>query len=158
MRRWRFFSTPWFGVRLHHILRSDADLELHDHPFSFLSIVLAGGYTEFTPDERPMIIPFIVRNPDLADHIVRRRWFGPGSIIFRRAEDLHRLELKKVWDETGNNAGPPGYLPQLVERSAWTLVFRGPVRRKWDFRTDKGWVDAKAFESRGNAGVGMDGE
>jgi hypothetical protein len=39
-------KTPWFAVCLHWIRKPDAEPWLHDHPVSFLSIVLRGGYTE----------------------------------------------------------------------------------------------------------------
>lgn len=71
--RWRLLQTPWFAVYLHHILRSDDDRALHDHPWSFASVILAGGYFEHTPRGR--------------------FWRQPGSIILHRAEELHRIEL-----------------------------------------------------------------
>lgn len=40
-KRWMPFS-----IRLHHIMRPDADRHLHDHPFNFRTVVLAGGYME----------------------------------------------------------------------------------------------------------------
>lgn len=47
MRRWRILDISWLGgFRLHHIIRGDADRHLHDHPFSFFSIILRGGYNE----------------------------------------------------------------------------------------------------------------
>lgn len=107
MRRWRFFSFRRLpGIRLHQILRSDLDREFHDHPFWFVSFILKGGYWEFRPGE---MIP---------------HFYPPGSIIFRRATDLHRLELTEP---------------------AWTFVIRGPISRPWGFMTDHGWVDWKSF-------------
>lgn len=96
--RWRLVQTPWFAVYLHHILRSDDDRALHDHPWAFLSLILWGGYFEFTP--------------------AGCRWRGAGSLVFHKAEDLHRLEL---------------------DRPAWTLVFCGRRRREWGFRFADGW-------------------
>jgi hypothetical protein len=100
MRRWRLGPKRWPGLRLHHIVRGDSDRELHDHPFSFVSIILRGGYIEHTLDGRS----------------VR---YGPGSVVFRSAEALHRLELGKP---------------------AWTFVLRGPIRRDWGFLADEGWI------------------
>lgn len=40
-----------FSVRLHHIVEPDQDRHLHDHPFNFRSIVLAGGYVEQVDDD-----------------------------------------------------------------------------------------------------------
>lgn len=58
MHRW-ILRTPWGTLRLHHILRSDDDRHLHDHPFDFTSFLLTGGYLEITdtfsnPRVRPM--------------------------------------------------------------------------------------------------------
>lgn len=115
MRRFRLIHNRWFGVRVHHIVRSDRDRELHDHPFSFVSIILGGGYFEHTPGGK-------------------LKWFGPGSVNVKRAEDLHRLELPD-------------------ERPTWTLVFRGPMRRSWGFMTEEGWVHWRKF-SEERAGRG----
>lgn len=43
-----------FSIRLHHIVRPDADRHLHDHPFNFRTIVLAGGYMEQTEPDGPV--------------------------------------------------------------------------------------------------------
>lgn len=44
--RLHIVKTPWFAVCLHWINKPDAEPWLHDHPVSFLSIVLRGGYAE----------------------------------------------------------------------------------------------------------------
>lgn len=44
--RRRLIQTPWFGVYLHDIYREDRDYDPHDHPWSFVSIILRGSYTE----------------------------------------------------------------------------------------------------------------
>ena len=79
MRRW-VLKTPWFMIRLHHILRSDDRAHFHDHPMDFTSLVLRGGYIEYQPGG----ISRVCR---------------PGSIVRRQAEDLHNLELlgKSAW-------------------------------------------------------------
>lgn len=84
MIRWRLFECPWFRVYLHHIRKSDEDRHLHDHPFNFLSIILWGGYREWT-----------------GPHGV---WYGKNMplrkrFVFRKATDFHRLELSEgpVW-------------------------------------------------------------
>jgi hypothetical protein len=78
--RYRIVQTPWLGLYLHHILRSDDDRALHDHPWPFLSFILRGGYWEHTP--------------------IGRAWYPPLSILWRCPEQLHRLELpetKTAW-------------------------------------------------------------
>ena len=105
-----------FNVTLHKIVRSD-DPIMHDHPWSFTTIVLKGGYWEHTP----------VFNNDGKKFAEFSVWRGPGSIIHRKANEYHWLEL----DE---NVGP-----------ATTLFFMGKQQRDWGFlvQTKKGlhrWI------------------
>lgn len=44
--RLRIISTPYFGIMLHKFTGPDAEPYLHDHPWSFISIILRGGYSE----------------------------------------------------------------------------------------------------------------
>jgi len=46
IRRLHVLKTPWFAICLHWILKPDPEPFLHDHPVSFLSIILRGGYGE----------------------------------------------------------------------------------------------------------------
>lgn len=46
--RWRF-ETKWFSIRLRHWLGSDDDRAFHDHPWSFTTFVLKGGYIDVHP-------------------------------------------------------------------------------------------------------------
>ena len=70
--------TRPISVFLHHLIASDEDRALHDHPWSFITILLTGGYWEHTMTER----------------LWRRRF----SVLYRPAEWQHRLELEKpVW-------------------------------------------------------------
>lgn len=75
------FRTPWFQIRLHHILRSDEDRHLHDHPFNFVSFLLSSGYWE----ETPLIVNGLMGR--------QRRWCPRFSFVRRLAEDLHKLTL-----------------------------------------------------------------
>lgn len=75
MVRYKVFRCPWFKVFLHHILRSDEDSELHDHPWAFVSLVLWRGYLEVLPG--------------------RRRLVRAGSVVRHRAADAHRLVLDR---------------------------------------------------------------
>lgn len=42
------FPKPWmpFAIRVHHIKRPDAGLDLHDHPFDYRTIIMDGWYRE----------------------------------------------------------------------------------------------------------------
>jgi len=44
--RLRVVATPLFGIYLHDIHEDDGDRDPHNHPWSFISIVLRGSYME----------------------------------------------------------------------------------------------------------------
>jgi hypothetical protein len=44
--RLHLIKTPWFAICLHWINKPDPEPYLHDHPVSFLSLILRGGYSE----------------------------------------------------------------------------------------------------------------
>lgn len=77
-RWWLIPRNPLVNVYLHQILRSDEDRALHDHPWAFLSLMLAGSYIEHTI--RPGGI-----------HV--RREHLTGSLRLRLASTAHRLEV-----------------------------------------------------------------
>lgn len=54
LTRWRLIQTPWWGIYVHRFDGPDPRTTLHDHPWSFLSIVLRGGYIERRLDQMTM--------------------------------------------------------------------------------------------------------
>lgn len=68
-------KTPWFAVCLHWIRKPDAEPWLHDHPVSFLSLVLRGKYAE-------------VREIDGLRFLKVNSWF---NFIRASREDRHRI-------------------------------------------------------------------
>lgn len=69
--------------RVHHILRSDDDRAFHSHPWSFITIILRGGYWEMKPvfDHGGFYMGYT------------KTWYGAGSIRFCSSKALHRLEV-----------------------------------------------------------------
>ena len=63
-----------FNIFLHKFLKSDPD-DLHDHPWSYRTFILAGGYWEYTPQGK--------------------YWRGPFSYKYANASSYHRVELDK---------------------------------------------------------------
>ena len=61
-----------------------------------------------------------------------RVWRGPGHFRYRKADDLHWLELAK--DENGN------------EIPCWSLFFMGRKQKEWGFLP---WNNGKTIEERG---------
>lgn len=119
------FRCDWFSVLLHKFVGGDDEC-MHDHPWSFVSILLKGGYTEWTPlfadDEcRELLSNFTALNvnPETAEI---GRWYGPGSILYRPAAWTHRVDI-------------------LQQKSVISLVIHGPKVRSWGFWTKlKGWL------------------
>jgi hypothetical protein len=71
-----------FNVFVHKFLKSDPD-DVHDHPWPFLTVILKGGYWEWTPqfDSQGQ------KTGEIA------RWCGPGSFRWASANQYHRVEL-----------------------------------------------------------------
>ena len=44
--RLHVLKTPWFAICIHWIKKPDPEPFEHDHPVSFLSVILRGRYTE----------------------------------------------------------------------------------------------------------------
>jgi hypothetical protein len=108
--RLRLVQTPCFGVYLHHIEQPDLDRDPHDHPWSFGSLVLRGGYVErFHP------YPNVHRD----FHVVTRQW---------RRWSWHRMGTATAHRITS------------VQPGTVTLVFVGRRRRDWGFHTVAGFV------------------
>ena len=63
-----------FNVFIHRFLKSDPD-DLHDHPWEFRTIILKGGYWEYTEKGK--------------------FWRAPGTYRYAPANTFHRVELDK---------------------------------------------------------------
>jgi len=134
LTRFSLVRCRLFQVALHTFHRSDAD-HLHDHPWPFVSIVLRGGYWEITPTSR--------------------RFYKPGSILFRPANWLHRVSLPCRRCRRCDGYGfAPKYTSVVcadckgrgsVEVEARTLIFMGPVCRPWGFIVDGKWIHWKVY-------------
>ena len=111
-----------FNVFLHRFLKSDPD-NLHDHPWSYVTVILSGGYYEWKP---------ILKDNQVTG--MYKRWRGPGSIIRATANSMHRVELKD------------GVYPL-------TLFIPGKKKKDWGFiipadetkNKKQKWVDHKAY-------------
>lgn len=116
IKRLIIFRCYLFSIMLHRIYLSDTDC-LHDHPWGFLSIILKRGYWEFTPLEGYNYETYRFENS---------RWYSAGSILYRPAKWIHRLEM----DEQQERSGKPTI----------TLVITGRKIREWGFWTKLGWL------------------
>ena len=122
MHRW-IARCPWGTLRLHHVLTSDEGRDFHDHPFDFASLILRGGYLEHVPGCG--CIPVLPEGKHVTHAASPCRVYRPGTIVRRKAEDFHRLEL--------------------LDGPALTVVLAGPYRRAWGFKTAAGWVPYEEY-------------
>lgn len=106
---------PKFNVFIHNIVQSDIG-DPHDHPWSYMSVILWGGYTEhiWSPTDKYGSWAFSQR----VDLDVKFR--PAGSIIFAKAENTHMVYLNRHGRD-------------MNFRPAWTLFIRGPKVREWGF-------------------------
>jgi hypothetical protein len=111
LRRLRIIETPLFSIKIHEMLEPD-DQDMHDHPYSFVSLILAGGYTEIVQREpmRPM-----------ASKEVKTKTHKVGGLHLMRSYSAHRII-------------------KLLRVPTYTLVLNGPRHREWGFYTRDGWV------------------
>lgn len=108
------FDEKGMNLRVHHILTSDNDRHMHDHPWPSTSIILAGGYWEILPADQS-------QDPALDETHRIRVWRGPGTVTSRKATDRHLVEL------------PDG-------KTSWSLFLMGEYEQKWGFYTPEGKV------------------
>lgn len=134
MIRWNLLSTPWFGIKVHKILISDEACN-HDHPWSFVTFILKGGYFETTLNWQNKRSQFLFAgfNMPLGQKCQWVTWRGPGSILYRPAYMAHRLDLKK------DKNGKP--IPAI------TFVINFKRTREWGFLTPMGWVHWENYSS-----------
>ncbi len=97
-----------FNITVHKVLVSD-EPTLHDHPWNWGAIILKGGYWEH--------VPLISQEGNVVGST--RKWRGPGHIRFRKADDLHWLELSK--DVDGK------------EIPCTSIFFMGKKKKEWGF-------------------------
>jgi hypothetical protein len=104
-----------FNVFLHKFLKGDPD-DVHDHPWSYFTLILWGGYYEW--------IPYFNEMGEKVNEI--QKWRGPGHFRMCRPNSYHRIELK------------PGV-------TAWTLFMPGPQVRDWGFWVNNKWIQNEEY-------------
>lgn len=118
--RLHLLKTPWFAIMLHWINRPDPEPHLHDHPVSFLSLILRGGYEE-ERERKESYGDFWGAWPTV--RLIRHRWAN-----YIHATDKHRIVYVK---------------PHTL-----TLCFAGPKVREWGFYTPSGFIPWKEYNRK----------
>jgi hypothetical protein len=106
-----------FNIFIHKFLRSDPD-DVHDHPWPYATLILKGGYYEWTP-------VFDGEGKKIAETCA---WRGPGHFRICSANSYHRIELD----------------PNIT---AWTMFMPGPQKREWGFLVNNSWIHSDLYLS-----------
>lgn len=124
------------AVRIHCIATGDLDRALHDHPWTFISVLLRGRYDEARPvtpnnaifERVPVTFSGLTTPSEYveAEPVTLRTRF-PGSIALRRFSDRHRIVR--------------------VSDNVWTLFITFKKRQSWGFYTPQGKLWWWVFES-----------
>lgn len=72
--RYTILRTRWFNIYLHQLYAPIAHSQCHDHPWSFIAVLLRGGYYEFAGKQWV--------------------WQPPGRILYRPATFRHNVVTK----------------------------------------------------------------
>lgn len=117
------------AVFLHRMEAPDPGVDLHDHPWWFVSLVLRGGYTEERAAVREAaFFADVAERFPVSTHrgIVTER--PAGSIKSMRLDECHRII-------------------RLTGRTSWSLVITGPVVRRWGFFLPSGWISEPEYDA-----------
>lgn len=127
--RWGLGHKRIGAVFLHRMDAPDPGWDLHDHPWAFASIVLAGGYIEERAEAR------VARNwAEMAE-----KWPASGRTRGRR-------EYRRRWSVRVLRLDECHRIVELLRPRCWTLVLCGPVRRGWGFYMPDGYLDEKSYD------------
>jgi hypothetical protein len=99
-----------FNVFLHKFLKGDPG-DPHDHPWPYATLILKGGYWEWTP-------LFSADGKMVGETC---QWRGAGHFRVCSSKSYHRIELEE------------GVTP-------WTLFMPGPQLREWGFLVKNKWI------------------
>lgn len=119
-------NPKYWGIFLHKLCRSDHDRALHDHPWPFVSLILANGYKEihhvsWKESHNEMLDCKVEEiTEEVLQHI-------SGEIMYRPAEWRHRVVIE----------GKP----------CWTLVLVGPRARRWGFWPNGTWCWWRKYDT-----------
>jgi hypothetical protein len=116
--RLHILKTPWFALVLHWIKRPDPEPWLHDHPISFLSIVLRGWYFE------------------------DRQKYREDGTGWRWSSGL------RYWINRVRASEDDRHTIKACHPKTLTLCFMGPKTREWGYHTPEGWVYWKDYNDR----------
>lgn len=127
-RRWRLLQLPFFAVYIHGIYKSDGDIHPHSHPWSFISLILKGSYTEDVWYKDLVFYQF-TRKLHYQYPVFKRKTF---SIIGHTRQTYHKIKVTN---------GP-----------VYTLVFTFGFKKDWGYLVNDNFVHYRKYRDLKNLG------
>lgn len=123
--RRRGLDLRLFGIYVHDIEQPDPGLDLHDHPWPFVTLILRGAYTEVFAEARTA--------SSLAEYAEHVPSAVPG--------------LSRTWHRWSVHRIPMTDAHRIVacEPGTRTLVLRGRKTRRWGFYLPAGRLDQTRY-------------
>lgn len=141
LNRWGFGHDRIGGILLHRMDAPDPGIDLHDHPWWFCSVILWGGYTELRADirEAPSLARITEANHD---RMVQLALSHMPNTCRRGVEEQRRpLSIRTMrLDECHT-------ITALHRRHSWSLVIKGPRRRRWGFYMPTGYLPEADYDA-----------
>ena len=131
--RRRGLDLPLFGVYVHDIEQPDPGLDLHDHPWPFVTIVVRGGYSEEYAHTRDASAWAGIAEELDESH-------GPAGLHPRglvrtwRRGSIHRIRMTEA------------HRIIVADPGTRTILLRGRKTRGWGFYLPIGWIDQTRYD------------
>lgn len=120
--RYIVFKSNFFCIYIHRFMRSDSDTP-HDHPWNFFTYILDGSYREHYYDtDLPQKLKTKYKKFWTEKVNIRK----PGSLAYRKATDIHYVEVDKKRDL------------DEIEDAPFTMCFMFRRQRHWGFWSEDG--------------------
>jgi len=133
LRRDGFDTWRLFGIVVHRLDGPDPGIDLHDHPWPFVSIVVRGGYVEQHADAR--VASQLAWQAEAAEFANTTPVpDARGWVREWRRWSIHRMPLTVAHRII---ATQPGTV---------TVMIRGRKQRRWGFFQPEGWTDHATYD------------
>lgn len=130
--RYIVLKSKFLTIFIHRFLRSDKQ-DPHDHPWNFFTYIISGCYYEHFYDRSAPLAEIDLKQTINGTHEVHKVYTQywskttnvrkEGSVAYRRANDIHRVELDR------------SYTLDEIHLAPYTVCFIGPRVREWGFWT-----------------------
>lgn len=142
--RWILDLGPLGSLRLHHWYGDDDGRALHDHPWGFLTVCLAGSYMDVTEHE----FCGVTESGDACHYVLP----GDTGLLCSQRRDDHPVYSVDVLVRGSVRWRPAEYTHTVRTTGAWTVLWTQPKRRYFGFyvwrKGQRTWIKANKFFAR----------